>query len=227
MRHDLFLKHVMSDSGKAKNFSFFCEKNRTLSDNIHPIFDRLLSREERENRLRQKSKVLWFTGLSGSGKSTIAQHLERFLFEQGFFAQVLDGDNIRSGINNNLGFSTVDRRENIRRIAEVSRLYVQSGIITINSFISPTVAIRQMAKDIIGEGDFIEIYVNAPLEVCEKRDVKGLYKKARSGAIKGFTGIDAPYEAPPSPALEIKTDEIGVEEAVIRVYEKILPLIKI
>lgn len=198
-----------------------------MSENIHPIFDRLLSREERENRLGQKSKVLWFTGLSGSGKSTIAQNLERFLFEQGFFAQVLDGDNIRSGINNNLGFSTVDRRENIRRIAEVSRLYVQSGIITINSFISPTVAIRQMAKDIIGEGDFIEIYVNAPLEVCEKRDVKGLYKKARSGAIKGFTGIDAPYEAPPSPALEIKTDEIGVEEAVIRVYEKILPLIKI
>jgi adenylylsulfate kinase len=198
-----------------------------LSENIHPIFDRLVSRAEREERLRQRSKVIWFTGLSGSGKSTIAQHLERYLFEQGFFAQVLDGDNIRSGINNNLGFSEVDRRENIRRIAEVSRLYVQSGIISINSFISPTIAIRQMARDIIGADDFIEIYVNAPLEVCEKRDVKGLYKKARSGQIKGFTGIDAPYEAPEQPDLEIKTDEVSVEEAVEKVFNYILPQIKI
>lgn len=197
-----------------------------MSENIHPIFDRLVSRAEREERLQQRSKVLWFTGLSGSGKSTIAQHLERRLFEQGFFAQVLDGDNIRSGINNNLGFSEVDRRENIRRIAEVSRLYVQSGIISINSFISPTTAIRQMAKDIIGAEDFIEIYVNAPLEVCEERDVKGLYEKARSGAIKGFTGIDAPYEAPLNPDLEIKTDAMDVEEAVTKVYKHILPQIK-
>jgi adenylylsulfate kinase len=197
-----------------------------LSENIHPIFDRLVSRAEREERLRQRSKVIWFTGLSGSGKSTIAQHLERYLFEQGFFAQVLDGDNIRSGINNNLGFSEVDRRENIRRIAEVSRLYVQSGISSINSFISPTIAIRQMARDIIGADDFIEIYVNAPLEVCEQRDVKGLYKKARSGQIKGFTGIDAPYEAPENPDLEIKTDEVSVEEAVEKVYKYILPYIK-
>lgn len=205
-----------------------CKKlENALSENIHPIFDRLVSRSEREERLRQRSKVLWFTGLSGSGKSTIAQHLERYLFEQGFFAQVLDGDNIRSGINNNLGFSEVDRRENIRRIAEVSRLYVQSGIITINSFISPTIAIRQMAKDIIGTEDFIEIYVNAPLEVCEKRDVKGLYKKARSGQIKGFTGIDAPYEAPEQPDMEIKTDEVSVEEAVEKVYKHILPQIKL
>jgi adenylylsulfate kinase len=198
-----------------------------LSENIHPIFDRLVSRAEREERLQQHSKVLWFTGLSGSGKSTIAQHLERYLFEQGFFAQVLDGDNIRSGINNNLGFSEVDRRENIRRIAEVSRLYVHSGIISINSFISPTKAIRQMAKDIVGAEDFIEIYVNAPLEVCEKRDVKGLYQKARSGQIKGFTGIDAPYEAPEQPKLEIKTDEVSVEEAVEKVFNYILPQIKI
>jgi adenylylsulfate kinase len=198
-----------------------------LSENIHPIFDRLVSRAEREERLRQRSKVIWFTGLSGSGKSTIAQHLERYLFEQGFFGKVLDGDNIRSGINNNLGFSEVDRRENIRRIAEVSRLYVQSGIISINSFISPTIAIRQMARDIIGADDFIEIYVNAPLEVCEKRDVKGLYKKARSGQIKGFTGIDAPYEAPEQPDLEIKTDEVSVEEAVEKVFNYILPQIRI
>jgi adenylylsulfate kinase len=157
----------------------------------------------------------------------LSRKKKSYLFEQGFFAQVLDGDNIRSGINNNLGFSEVDRRENIRRIAEVSRLYVQSGIISINSFISPTIAIRQMARDIIGADDFIEIYVNAPLEVCEQRDVKGLYKKARSGQIKGFTGIDAPYEAPENPDLEIKTDEVSVEEAVEKVYNYILPQIRI
>lgn len=197
-----------------------------MSENIHPIFDRLVSREEREARLNQKSKVIWFTGLSGSGKSTIAQHLERQLFTRGFFAQVLDGDNIRSGINNNLSFSEEDRRENIRRIAEVSRLFIQSGILTINSFISPTIAIRQMAKDIIGPDDFIEIYVNAPLEVCENRDVKGLYKKARSGAIKGFTGIDAPYEAPVAPDLEIKTNETSIEEAVELVLGHILHQIR-
>ncbi len=197
-----------------------------LADNIHPIFDRLLSRSEREARLKQRSKVLWFTGLSGSGKSTIAQQLERRLFEEGFFPQVLDGDNIRTGISNNLGFSEVDRRENIRRIAEVSRLYLQSGIISINSFISPTIAIRQMAKEIIGADDFIEIYVNAPLEVCEERDVKGLYRKARSGVIKGFTGIDAPYEAPASPDVEIRTSELGIAESVQKVYAYVLPLIE-
>lgn len=197
-----------------------------MADNIHPIFDRLLQRSDREQRLSQKSKVLWLTGLSGSGKSTIAQHLERKLHNEGFFAQVLDGDNIRSGINNNLGFSLEDRQENVRRIAEVARLYLNSGIITLNSFISPTRAIRQMAKDIIGEADFVEIYVNAPLEVCEKRDVKGLYAKARSGAIKGFTGIDAPYEAPEQPFIEIRTDEMSIEEAVEAIYNKIVEVIK-
>ncbi|MCH2045221.1 MAG: adenylyl-sulfate kinase [Saprospiraceae bacterium] len=198
-----------------------------MADNIHPIFDRLLQRSDREQRLSQKSKVLWLTGLSGSGKSTIAQHLERKLHNEGFFAQVLDGDNIRSGINNNLGFSLEDRQENVRRIAEVARLYLNSGIITLNSFISPTRAIRQMAKDIIGEADFVEIYVNAPLEVCEKRDVKGLYAKARSGAIKGFTGIDAPYEAPEQPFIEIRTDEMSIEEAVDAIYNKIVAVISL
>ena len=190
-------------------------------ENIHPIFDRLLQREDREKRLGQKAKVLWLTGLSGSGKSTIAQALERKLYNEGYFAQVLDGDNIRSGINSNLGFTNEDRKENIRRIAEISKLYLNSGIITINSFISPTIAIRNYAKSIIGENDFVEIYINAPLEVCEKRDVKGLYKKARSGAIKNFTGIDAPYEAPENPAIEIRTDERSVEEAVEEIYQKI------
>ena len=198
-----------------------------MEKNIHPIFDRLLQRSDREALLQQNSKVLWLTGLSGSGKSTIAQLLERKLFNQGFFAQVLDGDNIRSGINNNLGFSIEDRRENIRRIAEIARLFLNSGIITINSFISPTIAIRDFAKTIIGEGDFIEIYINAPLEVCEQRDVKGLYKKARKGEIKGFTGIDSPYEAPENPALEIKSNELSAEESVENIFDFLVPIIKI
>jgi len=193
-----------------------------LKENIHPIFDRLLQRSDREQRLGQRSKALWLTGLSGSGKSTIAQALERKLHNEGFFAQVLDGDNIRSGINNNLSFSPEDRQENIRRIAEIAKLYVNTGIITINSFISPTIAIRQEAKDIIGSDDFIEVYINTPLEVCEARDVKGLYKKARSGAIKGFTGIDAPYEAPIQPDVDVKTDGQSIEESVNIIYQHII-----
>ena len=198
-----------------------------MTEHIHPIFDRLLQREDRERKLGQRSKVLWLTGLSGSGKSTIAQHLERHLHNNGFFAQVLDGDNIRSGINNNLSFSPEDRQENIRRIAEVAKLYLNSGIITLNSFISPTVEIREMARQIIGPEDFIEIYINAPLEVCESRDVKGLYEKARAGEIKGFTGIDAPYEPPQNPALEIKTDEQSLEESVESVFKFIHPIIEL
>ncbi len=197
-----------------------------MKNNIHPIFDRLLQRGDREKILNQRSKVLWLTGLSGSGKSTIAQALERHLYNNQFFAQVLDGDNIRSGINNNLGFSLEDRQENIRRIAEVAKLYLESGVITINSFISPTVEIRNFAKNITGSADFIEIYINAPLEVCEQRDVKGLYQKARKGEIKGFTGIDSPYEAPQNPALEIRTDKISLEEAVITIYDYVLPHIR-
>lgn len=195
-------------------------------NNIHPIFDRLLSRGDREKMLGQTSKVLWLTGMSGSGKSTIAQALERKMYNAGFMVQVLDGDNIRIGINNNLGFSIEDRTENVRRIAEVAKLYLHSGVITLNSFISPTLEIRQFAKDIIGKDDFIEVYINAPLEVCEARDVKGLYKKARAGEIKGFTGIDSPYEAPVNPAVEIKTDETTVEAAAQKIFDYILPHIK-
>lgn len=197
-----------------------------LSNNIHPIFDRLLQRADRERFLQQKSKVLWLTGLSGSGKSTIAQYLERHLYNNGFFAQVLDGDNIRSGINNNLGFSPEDRQENIRRIAEIAKLYINSGIISINSFISPTIAIRDLAKKIIGPENFFEVFVNAPIEVCEKRDVKGLYKKARAGEIRNFTGIDAPYEPPLNPDVEIQTDKHSIEEGVQLIYQKLLPLIQ-
>ena len=197
-----------------------------MNKHLHPIFDRFLQRSDREHRLRQHSKVLWLTGLSGSGKSTIAQHLERRLYNEGYFPQALDGDNVRTGLNNNVDFSDEGRRENIRRIAELSKLYLSSGIITINSFISPTRAIRRMAQEIIGEEDFIEIYINAPLEVCEARDVKGLYKKARAGEITGFTGIDAPYEPPENPALEVRTDQMDLNDSVRAIYEFIEPIIK-
>lgn len=196
-----------------------------MRQHIHPIHDRLLQRADRELFLNQRSYALWLTGLSGSGKSTIAQHLERRLYNEGFFAQVLDGDNIRSGINSDLGFGAADRTENIRRIAEIARLYTNSGIITINSFISPTIASRQMAKDIIGVSNFIEVFINTPLEICEARDVKGLYKKARAGEIKQFTGIDAPYEAPIQPNLEVRTAEQTIEESVAVIYNYLLPII--
>ena len=197
-----------------------------MGNNIHPIFDRLLQKSDRKRQLNQRAKVLWLTGLSGSGKSTIALHLERKLYNNGFFAQVLDGDNIRSGINKNLSFSAADRTENIRRISEIARLYLNSGVITINSFISPTRSIRQMAKEIVGSDDFIEVFIDTPLEVCESRDVKGLYKKARKGEIKGFTGIDAPYEAPLQADIEIKTKDLTIEESVNLLYDHILNSIK-
>lgn len=189
-----------------------------MADHIHPIFDQLVSREERERFLNQKSNVFWFTGLSGSGKSTIVKGVERLLFEKGYFAQVIDGDNVRSGLCNNLAFSLEDRRENIRRVAELSKLYLNSGIIVLCSFISPTIQIRKMAAEIIGEGDFKEVYVNTPIEICEARDVKGLYQKARAGEIKGFTGIDSPYEAPLHPDKEVKTKNQAVEESIREIF---------
>ena len=185
-----------------------------MAENIFPHFDQMISREFRENKLGQRSKVIWLTGLSGSGKSTIGLALEKRLFQENFIAQLLDGDNIRSGINKNLGFSEEDRKENIRRIAEIAKLYLSSGIITINSFISPTAETRNIAKEIVGDGDFLEIYINAPMATCEFRDVKGLYKKARAGEIQGFTGVNQAYEEPENPALELRTDLLGVDEAV-------------
>jgi adenylylsulfate kinase len=186
----------------------------TTARHLHPTDSQLLSRADREQYLGQRSKVVWLTGLSGSGKTTLAAALERKLLEKGRFAQVLDGDNIRTGLNNNLGFSLEDRRENIRRVAELAKLYCHSGIITICTFISPTRDIRQFARDIIGAEDFLEVYVNAPLQVCEARDVKGLYQKARRGDIKDFTGIDSPYEPPLQADLELDTAELSVDEAV-------------
>ncbi|NOR86641.1 MAG: adenylyl-sulfate kinase [Bacteroidales bacterium] len=182
--------------------------------NIHPVFHQIMNREDKEKLLQQHSMVIWFTGLSGAGKTTIGLHLERSLYKLGYLTQILDGDNIRSGINNNLGFTELDRKENIRRIAEVSKLLINSGVIAINSFISPTKEIRQMAKDIIGEDNFIEVFVNTPIEVCEERDVKGLYKKARKGEIKNFTGIDSPFDAPEKPDVELRTDLHSIEESV-------------
>ena len=194
--------------------------------NIYPIFEQMLQRSDREQLLRQKSVMIWFTGLSGSGKSTLAIALERELYKRGFLTRILDGDNIRSGINNNLGFSEADRTENIRRIAEVSKLFVDCGIVTIAAFISPTRAIRQTAREIIGKDDFLEVYVSTPLEECEKRDVKGLYKKARKGEIRDFTGISAPFEAPLHPFLEIDTSCHSLEESVKILLEAIEAKIK-
>lgn len=176
--------------------------------------------------MRQRAQVIWFTGLSGSGKTTIASGLEHTLQEQNIITMALDGDNVRTGINNNLGFSDDDRRENIRRIAEVSKLFVSCGIVTINCFVSPTNELRELAKQIIGADDFIEVYVNAPLEVCEQRDVKGLYKKARQGEIKDFTGIQSPFEAPAKPDVEVRTDLLDIEQSVKKVTDFILPRIK-
>ncbi len=191
--------------------------------NIYPIFDRMMSRDDKEQLLNQRGMMLWFTGLSGSGKSTVAIALERELHSRGLLCRILDGDNIRSGINNNLGFSAEDRVENIRRIAEVGRLFVDTGIITIAAFISPNNQLREMAAEIIGKDDFVEVFVSTPLEECEKRDVKGLYAKARRGEIKNFTGISAPFEAPEHPDITLDTSKLPVVESVKILLDYVLP----
>ena len=196
------------------------------NNNIYPIFDRMLARQDKEDLLKQHSVMIWFTGLSGSGKSTIAIALERELHKRGLLCRILDGDNIRSGINNNLGFTEEDRIENIRRIAEVSKLFIDAGVITIAAFISPNNDIREMAANIIGRDDFMEIYVSTPIEECERRDVKGLYAKARRGEIKNFTGISAPFEAPIHPTLTLDTSVLSLEESVNKLLELILPRIQ-
>ncbi len=193
--------------------------------NIHPVFSQILNRPDKEKLLNQNSRVIWLTGLSASGKTTIARNIEIELNSRGFLTQILDGDNIRTGINNNLGFSEEDRFENIRRVSEVSKLFLNCGIICINSFISPTRKIRHMSMDIIGKENFIEIFINAPIEVCEERDIKGLYKKARKGEIKNFTGIDSPFEPPKHPDIELKTDKLSIEESVKKSIRYILPII--
>lgn len=189
--------------------------------NIYPIFDRMLSRQDKETLLEQRGVMLWFTGLSGSGKSTVAIALERELHKRRKLCRILDGDNIRTGINAGLTFSPEDRKENIRRIAEVGKLFVDTGIITIAAFVSPTNEVRDLARSIIGEEDFKEIFISTPIEECERRDVKGLYARARRGEVKEFTGISAPFEAPVNPALSLDTSVLSLEESV----EKILQLL--
>lgn len=193
-----------------------------MAGNIYPIYDKMMTRADKEDILRQHGLMVWFTGLSGSGKSTIAIGVEHELHRLGKLCRILDGDNIRCGINSDLGFSAEDRMENIRRIAEIGKLFVQTGIVTLSCFVSPTNDVRNLARNIIGEKDFMEVYVSTPLEECERRDVKGLYARARRGEVKEFTGISAPFEAPENPTLEIDTSRLSLEESVRMVMKMIL-----
>lgn len=195
------------------------------SKHIHPIGHRLLDRASKEQLLGQRGAVIWMTGLSGSGKSTIAIGLERLLHEHGRLCVVLDGDNVRTGINSNLGFSEADRLENIRRIAEVAKLFVSNGVVVICCFVSPTLAIREQAKRIIGAEDFIEVFIDTPLEECERRDVKGLYAKARAGEVKDFTGISAPFDPPAKPDIRMATQGRTEDESASELLNIILPRI--
>ena len=197
-----------------------------MNKEIHPVFDKIKDRKAKEIYLKQQAKVIWFTGLSGSGKTTLASLLEKRLFELDYFCQILDGDNVRSGINKNLNFTEEDRMENIRRIAEVSKLFMNCGIILICAFISPTREMRRMAREIIGDRDFLEVFVDTPLEICEQRDPKGLYKKARRGEIKNFTGISAPFEIPENPFIAVKNTNPDVQQTVKELLIKIIPEIK-
>ncbi|MDY4614493.1 MAG: adenylyl-sulfate kinase [Bacteroidaceae bacterium] len=197
-----------------------------MAENIYPIYDRMMTRQDKESLLGQRGIMIWFTGLSGSGKSTVAMGVERELHAQGILCRILDGDNVRAGINNNLGFSAEDRIENIRRIAEIGKLFVQTGVVTLACFVSPTNDIRQMARKIVGEEDFLEVYISTPIEECERRDVKGLYARARKGEVKNFTGISAPFEAPVSPDIAIDTSKIPLEESVRTLTELIIKRVK-
>ena len=180
--------------------------------NLYSTKDSLLSRKDKEKLLNQKGICVWLTGLSGSGKTTIANFVSRQLHNVGVYTQVLDGDNIRLGINKNLSFSDQDRKENIRRIAEVAKLFVEAGVVTFCCFVSPTREMRKLAKNVIGENDFFEVFISTNLETCEKRDVKGLYKKARRGEIKDFTGVSSPFESPVNPDLVLNTEDKSINE---------------
>ena len=180
--------------------------------NLYSTKDSLLSRKDKEKLLNQKGICVWLTGLSGSGKTTIANFVSRQLHNGGVYTQVLDGDNIRLGINKNLSFTDQDRKENIRRIAEVAKLFVEAGVVTFCCFVSPTREMRKLAKNVIGENDFFEVFVSTNLETCETRDVKGLYKKARKGEIKDFTGVSSSFENPVNPDLVLDTENKSINE---------------
>jgi adenylylsulfate kinase len=196
-----------------------------ILNNIYPIFNTTLSKVEKEALIKQRGLVIWMVGLSGSGKSTLATALENSLHKEGYLTQLLDGDNLRVGVNNNLTFSPDDRKENIRRAAETAKLFMNAGLVTICSFISPVEEIRTMAKAIIGDG-YTEVFVECPIAVCEERDVKGLYAKARKGEIKDFTGISAPFDAPINPDIKVNTAEQTLEESHQVLVNKILERIK-
>lgn len=194
-------------------------------EHIHPIFDTILSKEKKEELLQQKGLVLWMVGLSGSGKSTLARALENELYEKGILTKLLDGDNLRTGVTKNLTFSEEDRKENIRRSAEVAKLFAEAGIVTICSLISPTEEIRAMAKAIIGD-DYVEVFISCPFDVCAQRDVKGLYAKAIAGEIKNFTGLDSPFDEPKNPDILIETDKEPLEASKDKLVEKVLSLVE-
>ena len=184
-----------------------------MSD-LYPIHGQMITREEREARLRQRAKVVWLFGLSGSGKSTLVTALERRLFADGFTTTHLDGDNLRTGVNKGLGFSDADREENIRRVAEVSKLFLNSGVICLNSFITPRESLRGLAREIIGAENLLEIYVECSFETCRKRDVKGLYKKVDAGQVTNFTGKEQAFEPPTSPHLVLNTETTSLEQSL-------------
>ncbi len=196
-----------------------------MSTNIYPIQTKVSSLQRHE-LLNQKPKLIWFTGLSGSGKSTLAVQLEAQLFSLGFKTYLLDGDNIRAGLNKDLSFADDGRVENIRRIAEVSKLMLDAGLVVLSAFISPFEADRKQVKTIVGHENYLEVFVNTPLEVCEQRDVKGLYKKARAGEVKNFTGIDSPYETPENPDIEIPTHKMSLDESIAVLLKRVLPSIQ-
>lgn len=197
----------------------------SYKENIIP-HDHVIKLSDRISKNGYSPKLIWFTGLSGSGKSTLAGALETYLFKQDFQTYILDGDNVRSGLNQDLDFSDASRKENIRRIAEVSHLFVDAGVVVLTAFISPFKEDRQQAKELVGAENFIEVFVDTPLEVCEKRDVKGLYAKARAGKIPNFTGIDSPFERPMSPDVHVETEGKTIEESLKELIDHILPKLK-
>jgi adenylylsulfate kinase len=195
--------------------------------NIFPVFDQMIQRKEKEMLLFQHAVAIWIYGLSGSGKTTLAIELDKILFSRGLICNLLDADNIRTGLNNDLDFSIKQREENIRRVAEINKLFIDCGVITINCFVCPTIAMRTMAKKIIGKKDFVEIFLNAPFEICHQRDTKGLYKKANQGKISEFTGISSPFEKPAKPDLEVRTDILSIKDSVNKILEFVLPKIEL
>lgn len=195
-------------------------------NNLFPIQHRV-SAVQRRQLLHQQPRLIWFTGLSGSGKSTLAVQLEARLYAMGFKTYLLDGDNIRSGLNKDLSFSEAGREENIRRIAEVSKLFLDAGIIVLSAFISPFKADRERVRETVGNENYIEVFVDTPLEICEQRDVKGLYKKARAGEIKHFTGIDSPYEIPERPDITIRTHDMTIDESLDLLFKFVMPRVSL